>query len=146
MKHQSGFTLMELVIAASIVGILAGIAYPIYVDFVYSGRRADAKTVLTQNAQMMERNYTLTGRYDQDRDGNAIEDPFITDSPNDGTGRAYYTISFAAGPTATTFTLQAVPTELAGQNRDKCGTLTLDSVGRRDVLNAQAGYDAARCW
>lgn len=43
---QQGFTLMEMLIALTIVGILAGIAYPSYVDSVNKSRRADAHNAL----------------------------------------------------------------------------------------------------
>ena len=53
-----GFTLVELLIVVAIIGILAAIVYPSYQDSVRKSRRADAKAVMAEAAQFMERFYT----------------------------------------------------------------------------------------
>jgi type IV pilus assembly protein PilE len=45
-RMLAGFTLIELMIAVAVVGILAAIAYPSYQDFVRKARRADGKEAL----------------------------------------------------------------------------------------------------
>ncbi len=60
---MKGFTLIELMIAVAIVGILAGIAYPSYVNHVKKSRRADATVALLGLANAMERRYTETNSY-----------------------------------------------------------------------------------
>ena len=45
-KRHAGFTLIELMIALVVVGILATIAYPAYLDSVRKSKRADAKAAL----------------------------------------------------------------------------------------------------
>ncbi len=147
MKNQMGFTLLEVVITAAIVGILAAFAYPIYTDFIYSGRRTDAKSVLVQNAQLLERQYTLFNRYDQNAAGDTITEPPITQSPNDETENVVYNISFVPDSlTQTAFILRAVPTNFASQDQDRCGTLTLTSTGVKDIVDAEDGVTAAQCW
>lgn len=47
-RHNSGMTLIELVVAVAIIGILASIALPTYENFLIRARRGEAKT------QMME--------------------------------------------------------------------------------------------
>lgn len=46
MRSNKGLTLIELLVVISIVAILAGIAIPIYTNYMQRARRADAKTAL----------------------------------------------------------------------------------------------------
>ncbi|HAZ97968.1 MAG TPA: type IV pilin [Halomonas sp.] len=82
--HQQGFTLIEMLIAVAIIGIVAGIAYPSYTRYVERSLRTDAHAGLLQAASELERCYSRQYSYA----GCAI----TTTSP-DGN----YTISVAAG-------------------------------------------------
>src|SRR5690606_1839164 len=53
-----GFTLMEVLIALLIIGILAAIAYPSYQEQVRQTRRAECTGALMALASAMERHYT----------------------------------------------------------------------------------------
>ena len=56
-----GFTLIELMIVVAIVGILAGIAYPSYMDHMRKGNRAKAQAFLMDVAQRQQ-NYLIVHR------------------------------------------------------------------------------------
>jgi len=133
MNHR-GFTLIELMIVVAIVGVLAAIAYPSYQEFIARARRADAKTVLLENAQFLERFYTQNGTY---LNANLP----ITEAPKDGATK-FYDISFVAAQTATTFQIQAVPKN--AQSGDKCGTMMVDQSNVKSVSGAT--LDSATCW
>ena len=122
-QAQAGVTLIELMITVVIVGILASIAYPSYQTYVARANRAEAEGILMENAQFLERNYTIANRYDQDSAGTATALPF-TASPK--TGTAKYNITAAYG-TGQTFTLTATPT--GSMTGDSCGNLTLNNIG-----------------
>lgn len=145
---SSGFTLIELMVVVAVVAVLAGIVYPSYLDSVRKSRRADAKSVLLQASQWMERFYTENGRYDRNLAGSTITSTSSsayggpTQSPAQGT--AYYAINFTGAPTQNAYTLSAAPS--GNQTYDKCGTLTLTSTGVKGVQGASSGFDAARCW
>ena len=132
MKYK-GFTLIELMIVVVIVGVLAAIAYPSYLDYIARARRADAKTVLLENAQFLERFYTQNGTY-----LNATLP--ITEAPKDGAAK-FYDISFVS-QTATAFQIQAVPKN--AQSGDKCGTLLVTESNQKSVSDAT--LDSPTCW
>jgi len=60
---QSGFTLLELMIAVIIVGVLAMIAFPSYTESVLKTKRAEGKAALLNGMQQQERHYTLHSTY-----------------------------------------------------------------------------------
>lgn len=143
--HQlsAGFTLIEVMIVAAIISILAAIAYPSYQEHVRKARRADAQTALMELAQFMERHYTANGRYLTAANANPANAapalPF-TDAPKDGATK-FYTLEFSATPTASAYTLRAVPKNAMAN--DSCGTLTLAHTGAK---GQKAGATLAQCW
>jgi len=142
MTKQQAFTLIELMVAVAIVGILAGIAYPSYQDSVMKSRRADAKGALLGFANAMERHFTETNSYlgAGTTNGNTgIPTVFSATSPVDG-GTAYYNLTINAA-TAASYTLNAAPT--GAQANDKCGTLSLTQTGVRGISTA---IPVADCW
>lgn len=147
-RVQPGFTLIELMIVVAIVAILAAIAYPSYQDSVRKSRRADAKAVLLEAAQWMERFYTENNRYDENRAGTAVTDATqfpnsgLTSSPKEGgPPGGYYAIALNPAPGRNTYTLTATPQATGGQNNDRCGgltgpTLNLNQAGQKGVNGA----------
>jgi type IV pilus assembly protein PilE len=148
MKRPSGFTLFEIMFVVAIIGILAAIAYPSYTQYTLRGYRAQAKTALLETAQWMERNYSLTQSYAIQPNGTAIDNGVLASQPFtkvlDGTGTARYDVSFLAGPTANTFTLQAVPASVQISDL-RCKTLTLTNAQARGVTGGATGT-AGECW
>ncbi|HRZ06379.1 MAG TPA: type IV pilin protein [Candidatus Competibacteraceae bacterium] len=142
-RWQSGFTLIELMIAVVIVAILAAIALPTYTQYTKRAHRADAKTALLNNAQYLERNFTESNcyhQYDSNNDGScdtAVTLPAVQ-SPSDGA--AVYTIS-ATTLNATQYTLTAAPVNPGPMAGDACGSLTLNHLGVKG-----SGGDLATCW
>jgi len=132
-KHTTGFTLIELMIAVAIVGILASIAYPSYVNQMQKTRRADCEGTLMQLAGAMERDFSRNNKY---RDIVTLGN-FSNQCPIDG-GTKTYGLSVSA-VTDTTYTLTAAP---AGpQASDSCGTLTLTNR-----MDKGSGGAVADCW
>lgn len=148
-RSANGFTLIELMITVAIVGILAAIAYPSYTDHIRKARRADAQAALLELAQFMERHYSLNNSYLCRQDagpcaGKTIDtdppDLPFEEAPKDG-GTKFYDLSFSAGPTATSFTLQAAPK--GGMAGDPCGNLRISNTGQKTRTGSA---DASQCW
>ena len=147
--HQRGFTLIELMITVAVIGILTAIALPSYSEYVRKSRRTSAISALAEAAQFMERNMTLYNCYNYssagacvNQSGTAVALP--TTWASLPAGSAMYTISFLAGtPTATSYTLEAVPKTGTPQANDACGTFKLTNTGVRSVTGSPA---ASTCW
>jgi len=133
-NHAGGFTLIELLVAMAVLAIVLAVAIPNYRQWVLESGRAEAKTVLMQGAQTLERCFTRFSRYDDANCGLSAGD--TVDSEND----KYRLTVDAVG--STTFDLTAAP--LGKQAEDtECGSFTLDETGTRGV---STGTDPAECW
>lgn len=140
-KRVRGFTLIELMITVAVVGILAMIAYPSYLEQIIRTQRTDGKSALTQAAVLQERWFTENSSYTND----------MTKLGGSNSQEGHYVIVAAIGDIAGTacttsahtknncFILTATPG--ATQSNDDCANLILDSFGRKLV----SGTDN-RCW
>ena len=63
MSRNKGFTLVELIIAVAVIGILAAIAIPSYRQHVEDSAVADARASLMGLANAMERHRAQNGSY-----------------------------------------------------------------------------------
>jgi type IV pilus assembly protein PilE len=115
-------------IAIVIVGVLAAIALPAYQQYVQRTHRTEAKAILMETAQFLERYYTTNHTYV----GAAVLSG-VSPKGASGTG-VRYTIGFSAGPTASAYTLRAAPAN--AQTGDSCGTLTLSNTGAQTPTTA----------
>ena len=139
-NRQSGFSLMELMIALAIMGILASIAVPQYSKYMVNSRRMDAQVSLRVAAQQLERCRTETFSY---TGCVSIATPSGTDpaTSNDG----HYTLS-APTLTASTYVLKAVPVASGAQAGDSdCASMTLRQDGLEGA-SSSSGDAASDCW
>jgi type IV pilus assembly protein PilE len=125
---NSGFTLIELMIALAIIAILTAIAYPSYQDSVRQARRADAQADIIQYAGFAERIFTEINRYDTANGATIARSGIASNFYNYGTVL-----------TPTTYVITAIPQ--GGQAADTCGTMTLTQAGARNNNGTAAG-----CW
>jgi len=117
-----GFTMIELMIVVAVIGILAAVAYPSYLNQAQKTRRADGMSSLLQAVQVAERFFTQNNTYAA----------AVTDRAS---GEGHYNLTFAGD--ATTFTITATP--VGDQAADPCGTLSINQA------NVKTG-GAADCW
>lgn len=139
--QQQGFTLIELMVVVAIVGILAAIAYPSYMDSVMKSRRGAAKACLSEYAHFMERYYTTNLAYNRDTAGVNLVIPVLA-CTTEGQINQHYTFT-VDNLTRSTFTATATPLGSQLTADTKCGTLSLTHDGQRKV---SVTGNAATCW
>jgi type IV pilus assembly protein PilE len=136
-ERESGFTLLELVVALAIAGIVAAFALPSYHAQIARGHRADAVAALYRAAQFID-----SGAPDTDALPAGLEQ-----APQSGT--PVYRLSVSRGEEADGgYAIEASPVESGPMRDDSCGTFRLDATGNR--TNALPGGASApangECW
>lgn len=63
MKRSTGFTLIELMVVVSIIGVLAAIAVPAFSSYIYKSRTAEATGFLAEIKQRQETYRAEFGQY-----------------------------------------------------------------------------------
>lgn len=134
-SNDQGFSLIEILIALVIVGILASIAYPSYQQFIHKSRRADALSTLTQYQMIMERCYSQNFSY---LTACGAMPAFPQTTP-----QGFYSIDIS-NRTATTYTLTATP--LGSQTDDtKCVSLSVNQANVKTAVDSSA-VAQTECW
>jgi len=118
-SNDKGFTLIELMIAVAIIGILAAIAYPSYQSYVIKTKRTDMMSEMHNIASEIQSRKLAQGRY-----SNALVTGLGGNYPKQGS--ALYTVSFA-DPLTANWTITATPQSGSQMNGD--GSLTLNHQG-----------------
>ena len=121
-RRQRGVTLIELLVALVIVGILTAVAMPLYSRYQQRTYRTQAFADLGDCAQALERYYTSNFSYA----GANLATICTATSPPKGT--ALYNLSLTVAD-ATSFTLRATP--IAGTAAATNGLLEIDSTGAK---------------
>lgn len=133
-RNQRAFTLIELMITVAIVGILAAIAYPSYMDYVRKSNRTDAQVKLLETSQVLQRCFTQYSIYNN-------ANCSVLNAATINSDERLYTIGVVSD--ATSYTLTASPVGGRIQAADaKCATITLSHTGEKGAT----GTATAECW
>ena len=130
--REGGFTLIELMMAVAILGILVAVAYPSYRDYVVRGQLVDATTGLSTMQADMERHF-------QDNRSYATVGSFTTPcAVTDVAKRTFGTfVVSCSAVAATSFTLQA---EGSGPTAGFTFTVNHQNVRATTAVPTGSGY------
>ena len=136
-KYNLGVTLIELLIAVAIMGILASVAYPSYVDYVLRSNRSEPQRELSKLASLQEQYFIDHRTYTTDMTllGMAAS-PYITESGNYSIAGV---IGSSGGIAGVTFTLTATALGNQASKDSGCATLSINEVGVKTATSTT-------CW
>ncbi|WOH39171.1 type IV pilin protein [Thalassotalea fonticola] len=138
-----GFTLLELIITLTIIGILSSIAFTSFKSYVLKARRIDARETLMKLAVAQERYYNQHLRYSSD-----ISSATGLNHQSLLTSAGFYQLTVEIktytddGKDSFVLTAKAINNQA---NDKDCLSFTLNNLSERNAMNNQA-IENATCW
>ncbi len=140
-----GFTLIEVMIVVAIVGILAAIAYPSYVEQVAKGKRTECRSGALQTMQQQERYFSQYNRYVAASPTSAA--PAVKTFSGDNSANSACTITSTACAGQTIDKCVVVQADVKYKDPQKIEYFTVDSDGvRKCSINGTVTGTDKLCW
>ncbi|WP_297474833.1 type IV pilin protein [uncultured Photobacterium sp.] len=136
MIKQKGVTLIEMLIAVAVIGVLTAIAYPSYQSHILKGHRTQAMGDLIKIQLALEESYTQDSAYDF----TIVSDGSCSFCDTD---KDRYVLELEKKITdglITGYLIKAKTVQL--QNNDECKDLSLDQTGK----GSSSALEPINCW
>ena len=136
MNKQLGFTLIELMIAVAIVGIIAAVAVPNYTEYVKRASRAEAAAALLDTANKQEQFFV---------DNREYTETFADLGLQNKTENGHFELSIDVVD-GNAFTIKAKPIAGAVKGDNDCKELSITDTGLKGAKGAKGNSDIDYCW
>jgi type IV pilus assembly protein PilE len=130
-RKMQGFTLVEVMVVAAVIGILAAIVYPSYQEYVQRSNRSEGMAFLNDAAARQERYLSQNNAFAK----SAAQLGYSSSSSPTG----LYTLGVSS-TAATAYSLTATP----ARTDAKCGVLSLTHAGVKGKTGTASAV--ADCW
>ncbi|OHC61511.1 MAG: hypothetical protein A2040_11845 [Rhodocyclales bacterium GWA2_65_19] len=138
-----GFSLIELMIVVAVIGILAGIAYPNYQEYILRSSRVAAQGELTELSGLQEKIYLNSNAF------SASVTTAYNGTAAGGLGRttglsqdSKYAFTVSPNVSGQTYTLTATPVDAS--TLASIGAFSISSIGARTCDNTKAWCSSGR--
>lgn len=160
-NNAQGFSLMELMMAVAILGIISSIAIPSYTQYVLKAKRTEAKTEVLRIAQLQESYYVQNLSYAKDAKGLGFSDVSVATEtglydvktlPLTSAGVADTTCDGTNVKPCAAYVIEASPASGSQQSNDSgCQAFRLSSTGLKQAKSSSdtgwTNHDtSSACW
>ena len=141
----AGFTVLEVLTALVIVGVLAAIAIPSWRSHLLKTRRADAIAALIAVQKAQDRYFGRHARY-------AVASQLTTALPDglglgESSGHGFYSIALDTSADGLGYRAMARAVSDEGQSGDaRCAEFSIDHNGQRRAADSAGADRSADCW
>ena len=133
-KPSLGFTLIEVLVTVAIIGILAAIAYPSYMDQVRKSARAEAMSSVMDAANKLEQFYV----------DNRVYTTSLSDiGVNSTTESDFYTLSISTSEGGHAFEIKAQASGGPAAQDTDCTSFTITDTGKK---GSSGSGGVGLCW
>lgn len=142
-RRSQGITLIEILIALAIIGVIAAIGYPSYISYYAQSYRADVLREIARAVNRQESFYADQLTYTADMKELGYDtDPYTSESGN-------YTIDVVTDSSTDLeqeFLIRATAKTAQAENDPSCVTMSMNHLGEKFSEDKDKNDTSQTCW